>query len=171
MDRVDEDHHHDGPHGFSGVGVDMVSRFPLDSMRLACLGVTRRLLNVWLRGPLKFCLSSNLVDRISHSLIPMHAYIPAEFERKPRSLRELDRRKATELRQFLLNTGSVFWIVIYITTLCYFIQVFASLSVLSCVLCMWTLTTLLHRFTGWGCKRNQNRNIQLNKCSSTVMMS
>ncbi|XP_059196234.1 uncharacterized protein LOC131977004 [Centropristis striata] len=106
-DRTDETHHHEGAHGFSGLDVGMVSRFPLDYMHLACLGVTRRLLNVWLRGPLKFRLSSTLVDRISENLIQMRAYIPAEFARKPRSLRELDRWKATELRQFLLYTGSV----------------------------------------------------------------
>lgn len=106
-DRVDEEHHHHGPHGFSGLDVGMVTRFPLDYMHLVCLGVTRRLLNIWLRGPLKFRLSSSLVDQISQSLIQMRAYIPVEFARKPRSLRELDHWKATELRQFLLYTGSV----------------------------------------------------------------
>ncbi|KAE8576519.1 hypothetical protein XENTR_v10004219 [Xenopus tropicalis] len=106
-DKVDEDHHHDGPHGFFGLDVGMVTRFPIDYMHLACLGVTRKLLNVWLRGPLKFRLSSGCVDRISQTLTQMRAYIPVEFVRKPRSLRELDRWKATELRQFLLYTGSV----------------------------------------------------------------
>lgn len=106
-DRLDEDHHHDGPHGFSGLDFGMVSRFPLDYMHVACLGVTRRLLNVWMRGPLKFRLSSSLVDRISQSLIQMRNYIPVEFARKPRSLRDLDHWKATELRQFMLHTGAV----------------------------------------------------------------
>lgn len=106
-DRADDDHHHDGAHGFSGLDVGMISKFPLDYMHLACLGVTRKLLNIWLRGPLKFHLSSNVVDKISQSLIQMRSYIPSEFARKPRSLRELDRWKATELRQFLLYTGPI----------------------------------------------------------------
>lgn len=105
--RADEEHHHDGPHGFSGLDMGMVTRFPLDYMHLACLGVMRKLLQLWLKGPLKFRLSSSFVDRISQSLTQMRAYIPVEFARKPRSLRELDRWKATELRQFLLYTGSV----------------------------------------------------------------
>lgn len=106
-DRVDEKHHHDGPHGFSGLDVGMVTKFPLDYMHLAWLGVTWRLLNVWLRGPLKIRLSSSLVDQISQSLIWIRAYIPVEFARKSRSLSELDHWKATKLRQFLLYTGSV----------------------------------------------------------------
>lgn len=140
-DRVDEEHHHDGPHGFSGVDVGMVTRFPLDYMHLACLGVTRRLLNAWLRGPLKFSLSSSLVDQISQSLIHMRAYIPVEFARKPRSLRELDRWKATELRQFLLYTGSVALAPYLDSTLCYCIQVLAFLSVHGCILCLSAMLT------------------------------
>lgn len=96
-DRIDGKHHHDGPHGLSHVDNGMVTRFPLDYMHVVCLGVTRRLLNVWLRGPLKFHLFSSLVDRISQSLIQMRTYKPVEFAKKARSLRDLDRWKATEL--------------------------------------------------------------------------
>ena len=67
-ESADEDHHHEGPHGFSHLDVGMVTQFPLDYMHLAYLGVMRRLLNIWLRGPLMFRLSSSLVDRISEIL-------------------------------------------------------------------------------------------------------
>ncbi|KAL1279273.1 hypothetical protein QQF64_025946 [Cirrhinus molitorella] len=105
---VDESHHHDGPHPFHGSSVGMVSQFPLDYMHLVCLGVVRRLLSIWLRGPLNFRLPANIVDRMSAKLVEMRSYIPVEFARKPRSLRELDRWKATELRQFLLYTDDYF---------------------------------------------------------------
>ena len=103
---VDEGHHH-GPHPFAGINVGLVSQFPLDYMHLVCLGVVRRLINLWLKGPLKFRLPSHLVGRISDKLVNLRAYIPDEFARKPRSLREVDRWKATEFRQFLLYTGPV----------------------------------------------------------------
>lgn len=104
---VDESHHHEGPHPFHGSSVGMVSQFPLDYMHLVCLGVVRRLLNIWLRGPLNFRVPANIAERMSAKLVEMRSYIPVEFARKPRSLRELDRWKATEFRQFLLYTGPV----------------------------------------------------------------
>lgn len=103
---VDEEHHH-GPHPFTGINVGLVSQFPLDYMHLVCLGVVRQLINLWLKGPLTFRVPSNVVDRISDKLVNMRAYIPDEFARKPRSLGEVDRWKATEFRQFLLYTGPV----------------------------------------------------------------
>ncbi|XDV25602.1 hypothetical protein PO909_029493 [Leuciscus waleckii] len=106
-DRLDEIHHHEGPHAFEGTGVGMVSQFPLDYMHLVCLGIVRRLLNMWLRGPLTVRVPATIVEQMSAKLVPMRPYIPVEFARKPRSLRELDRWKATELRQFLLYTGPV----------------------------------------------------------------
>lgn len=104
---VDEGHHHEGPHPFHGSHVGMVSQFPLDYMHLVCLGVVRRLLNIWLRGPLNVRVPANIVERMSAKLVGMRSHVPVEFARKPRSLRELDRWKATELRQFLLYTGPV----------------------------------------------------------------
>ncbi|XP_030580612.1 uncharacterized protein LOC115776952 isoform X1 [Archocentrus centrarchus] len=104
---ADESHHHEGPHPFIGSSVRMVSQFPLDYMHLVCLGVVRRMLHIWLRGPLNFRLPASIVERMSAKLLEMRSFIPVEFARKPRSLRELDRWKATEFRQFLLYTGPV----------------------------------------------------------------
>ena len=102
-----DDAHHNGPNPFSPLDFGMVSQFPLDYMHLVCLGVVRRLLNLWLRGPLKSRLSAKVVDSISSQLVKMRPKIPVEFARKPRSLREVDRWKATEFRQFLLYTDKV----------------------------------------------------------------
>lgn len=73
----------------------MVSQFPLDYMHLVCLGVMKRR------------LGSRVIDDISQHLLNLNSHIPSEFARKPRSLKEIDRWKATEFRQFLLYTGPV----------------------------------------------------------------
>lgn len=73
----------------------MVSQFPLDYMHLVCLGVMKRR------------LGSRVIDDISQHLLNLKSHIPSEFARKPRSLKEIDRWKATEFRQFLLYTGPV----------------------------------------------------------------
>ncbi|CAM4659262.1 unnamed protein product [Leuciscus chuanchicus] len=86
----------------------MVSGFPLDYMHLVCLGVMRRLLHLWLKlGPLTCRLSGFHINTLSERLVNARRYVPMEFARKPRALREIDRWKATEFRQFLLYTGPV----------------------------------------------------------------
>ncbi|KAJ8018126.1 hypothetical protein HOLleu_44057 [Holothuria leucospilota] len=102
----DEDHHLE-PSPFEGTAVGMVSQFPLDYMHLVCLGVMRRLLFLWRKGPLKARLPSRMISLVSESLVSHRQCIPCEFARKTRSLHEVDRWKASELRTFLLYTGPV----------------------------------------------------------------
>lgn len=102
----DEDHH-TGPSPLADLPLGMVSNFPLDYMHLVCLGVMRRLLSLWMRGPLKCRLSAREVQHISEAHCSLKVHVTREFARKPRSLRDLDRWKATEFRQFLLYTGPV----------------------------------------------------------------
>ena len=52
-------------------------------------------------------LSSSHLQHVSEKLTALRDFIPSEFARRPRSLLELDRWKATEYRQFLLYTGPV----------------------------------------------------------------
>jgi len=88
-------------------GFDCVTNFPLDYMHLVCLGITRRLL-VALKDGNRLCkLSGNLINQLSEKLIQFKSAIPSEFVRRPRSMNELKRWKATEFRQFLLYTGPV----------------------------------------------------------------
>lgn len=85
----------------------LVSKFVLDPMHLVYLGVMRKLLNLWLKGPLNVRIGSHKKNLISKNLVNVAKFMPAEFNRKPRSLDELDRFKANESRSFLLYTGPV----------------------------------------------------------------
>ena len=87
----------------------MVRVFPLDYMHQVCLGTVKRLMLVWLKlGSRKVRLSANQISQISERLESLKGSIPTDyFSRKPRSLKDIDRWKATEYRQFLLYTGSV----------------------------------------------------------------
>ncbi|XDV16329.1 hypothetical protein PO909_016096 [Leuciscus waleckii] len=105
--KTDSDHHR-GISPLEETSLDMVSGFPLDYMHLVCLGVMRRLLHLWLKlGPLTCRLSGFHINTLSERLVNARRYVPMEFARKPRALREIDRWKATEFRQFLLYTGPV----------------------------------------------------------------
>ena len=95
---------------FCETDIDMIKDFALNFMHLVCLGVTRRLL-YYFKGTFKGIsvgrLSSVQLNQISNSLTALYGKLPSEFARQPRSLAELDRWKATELRNFLLYTGPV----------------------------------------------------------------
>jgi hypothetical protein len=87
------------------LNVGLVSGCVLDSMHLVHLGVARRLLNYWIRGPKAVRLSAVQVGVISAKLVSLRQYIPCEFMRKPRPLQEINKWKASDMRQFLLYTG------------------------------------------------------------------
>ena len=76
----------------------MVSGFPLDYMHLVCLGVMRRILYLWLKGPLACRLSGFQVKMLSKKLFKIKTSVPVECARRPRSLKEVNRWKALEFR-------------------------------------------------------------------------
>ena len=102
-----DEEHHRGRSPFQSLQLGMVTQFPIDYMHLVCLGVTKRLIILWLTGPLDVRIGGRMQSAISESLLGLRAFIPCEFARKPRSLSEIARWKATEFRQFLLYTGTV----------------------------------------------------------------
>lgn len=84
-EMVDEEYHI-GKSPLSGL-VKMVTMFPIDYMHLCCLGVTRKLVNMWLKGKhLAARVPSKAVETISGKML-----MPCEFNRKPRGLSEIDR--------------------------------------------------------------------------------
>jgi hypothetical protein len=100
-----EDDHQCGISPLLALPIDMIKDIPFDYMHLVCLGVVKRLLNMWISGPLPSRVPSRLIQEISARLLLLRGQLPHEFARQPRSLVELARWKATEFRQFLLYTG------------------------------------------------------------------
>ena len=108
LEQTDERHHskdHQSP--FLELSLGMVTQFPIDYMHLVCLGVMRKLVSLWLAGPLKTRLGRLSVDKINKRLGQLNRIMPVEFQRKPRPITEYERWKATEFRMFLLYTGQV----------------------------------------------------------------
>lgn len=103
------DHHKDKT-PLLDLDVDLISSFPHDYMHLVCLGTMRRLLHSWVgkAKSRKGRMSSTDIITLSTHLINSHKHWPSEFNRKPRSLIELDYWKATEFRQFLFYLGPVY---------------------------------------------------------------
>jgi len=99
--------HHNGVSPFTQIStINMIDDFPVDYMHQTCLGVMRRLLLIWMRGPPgKNRLSAYQISQISCRLTELRQFIPTEFGRRPRPLDEVDRWKATEFRQLLIYTG------------------------------------------------------------------
>ncbi|XP_047126166.1 uncharacterized protein LOC124807805 [Hydra vulgaris] len=97
--------HHNAISPFTKLNYNMVSGFPIDYMHCICLGVVRRILNLWIRGPPLSRLSQNIIAVISEILAALRLYISKEFSRKSRSLSEFRRWKATELRLFWFIQG------------------------------------------------------------------
>lgn len=88
--------------------INVTDFFSLDYMHLTCLGVMKKLINLWMtNGPPNVRLSSLKVKKLSSSLNKIHNCLTNDFVRKPRGIEEYPRYKATELRQFLLYTGPV----------------------------------------------------------------
>ncbi|XP_065659002.1 uncharacterized protein LOC136083527 [Hydra vulgaris] len=83
------------------LNIGHVSQFPLEYMHFVCLGATRRLLLHWLRGNRLVKISMQNADLISNEMKTLAPHVALEFSRKPRTLKEIDRWKATEFRLFL----------------------------------------------------------------------
>jgi hypothetical protein len=66
------------------LSLDLVNGVVLDYMHLICLGVVRRLVMYWFKGPVKVKLSHSLLLELSAKLEVVKNYIPDEFVRKPR---------------------------------------------------------------------------------------
>ena len=105
--KLQSDHHKDGESPLTDINIGMVSQFVLDYMHLVCLGVVRKLIRLWMRGPLPTRIGNQTITSISQKIVELGKSLPKEFNRRGRSLTEVDRWKATEFRTFLLYTGPI----------------------------------------------------------------
>lgn len=67
----------------------LVTHFPLYYLHLICLGVVRKMLYLWTKGPLSVRLSGAHVQNIYIRLVELSKDVTSDFARKPRSLSEL----------------------------------------------------------------------------------
>ena len=72
--QTDTDHHLDKS-PLCVLPMGMVSQFPLDYMHLVCLGVVRRLLLCWIKGPLSVRWSVTNVQTVSDRLINLSSCV------------------------------------------------------------------------------------------------
>ena len=69
--------------------------------------LVKRFLLFLKEGPRKFRQSSGIVAHISNILASFNCKLPSEFTRQPRTLLNIKKWKATEVRHFPLYTGLV----------------------------------------------------------------
>ena len=105
--KTDENYHRGTSSLLKVPNIGLVTNVALDYMHLVCLGVTKKLLLLWLNGPLNVRIGGRATNTISQNLMFMRNSVPRKFSRKPRSLTDIKYWKATEFRQFLLYTGPV----------------------------------------------------------------
>lgn len=70
---------------------DVITTFSLDYMHLVCLGTVRKLIMLWMKGPIGIRYPSWKIEEMSKALEQLKIYIPCEFARKPRTLLEVSR--------------------------------------------------------------------------------
>ena len=100
--------HHVGNSPLLDLNIDMIDTFSYDYMHLVVSGVVRKLVKTWAHGTknaLQYKLSSNQKSTVEANIKVAHSYMPCDFNRKPRTLVDVDLFKATEFRSILLYTG------------------------------------------------------------------
>ncbi|CAH8673292.1 unnamed protein product [Schistosoma rodhaini] len=101
--------HHKGHSLFESLPIDMILTFPLDPMHMVYLGVTKKLVTLWIElGHKRLKNMNSCVIRTINKLISRCVEsTPSDFPRKCRTLDYLSVWKATECRLFLLYLGPV----------------------------------------------------------------
>ncbi|CAI6370581.1 unnamed protein product [Macrosiphum euphorbiae] len=106
--RLNEDHHIKNNSIIATLpNFDVVYGFSMDYLHLVCLGTVRKLINLWIKGPIKVRYPSWKINEMSISMNRLKINIPCEIARKTRGFDQVNRWKATEFRTFLLYVGAI----------------------------------------------------------------
>ena len=104
--RTYENHHIRVDVALKNLNIGCTTQFPIDYMHCVLLGVTRQLLCCLVKQRKKeFSLKNKEIAQINKNLKCIRKCMPAEFQRKQRTLEEMEHWKATEFRMFLCYTG------------------------------------------------------------------
>ena len=114
--RSQPQHHHPERSPFERTRVDMVNQFVIDHMHAVWSGVARKLMHFWTAGdpsgnanPRKhmklYHLHPNEKEEINARISSFSRTCPSEFQRRPRTLHDLNFFKATEFRSFVCYYG------------------------------------------------------------------
>ena len=87
--------------------VPCVTSFVLDAMHLVFLGVTKRLIEYWKKGPDVCRISAQHLQIVSDRISDFAKFIPPEFAHKLIPLSQQDSWKATDYRTFLIYVGPI----------------------------------------------------------------
>lgn len=107
--RLDPNHHRpkflEDHSELEKAGIGMVSQFIIDPMHNVDLGNTFKIVNVITKNqsPISH-FSTTAFDQMNERFMSFYEYAPSEFERKPRTLKDLQLFTANELRQLLFYT-------------------------------------------------------------------
>lgn len=106
--RLNKDHHRSLELStLESLQIDMIKQLPIDYMHLVLLGNMKKLLAMWVKGNMQVRLKKPKISALDELYLSTKKYIPSEFSRKPRTVLDLERWKATEFRLFLLYIAPV----------------------------------------------------------------
>lgn len=104
-----DENYHLGPSILEQIpNLGLVTNVTLDYLHLICLGVIKKLINLWHCDSLKVHLPFQNLEFIYNILeTVIRPFAPFEFEKKSKSMKYYLQWKGTEFRQLLLYSGSV----------------------------------------------------------------
>ena len=106
--KKDTNHHIRLNVALESLNIGCVTNFSIDYMHCVLLGVTRQMLQCLVKKRKKlFLLKKKAITAINTNLKCIRKCMPSDFQRKQRTLEEIDHWKATEFRMFLCYTGII----------------------------------------------------------------
>nr|XP_047129689.1 uncharacterized protein LOC124809584 [Hydra vulgaris] len=81
IEMKDQKHHYGKSPLVAILSLGLILKVPADYMHLVCLGVIKKMVFMWLKGPLATRLGPRVVKDLSEKLVDMRPFIPSEFAR------------------------------------------------------------------------------------------